>query len=124
MIVIYILIVQSLSPRLSAQTAFKAVKRRCPFILEASLFHSFAVLYLKLRFRKFVLGFGSARSLSSGLENVRQRRCQESFHKITGRKYFCISQEIILFIINFSFCFDTSKNIVKVMFRVVYENAN
>ena len=27
---IYILIVQSLSPRLSAQTAFKAVKRRCP----------------------------------------------------------------------------------------------
>ena len=30
----------------------------------------------------------------------------------------------ILFIINFPFCFDTSKNIVKVMFPVVYENAN
>ena len=62
-----------------------------------------------------------------GLENVRQRRqrrCQEIFHKITGRKYFCISQEIILFIINFPFCFDTSKNIVKVMFPVVYENEN
>ena len=54
-----------------------------------------------------------------GLENVRQRRqrrCQKMFHKIIRRKYFCISQEIILFIINFLYCFDTSKDIVKLMF--------
>ena len=58
----------------------------------------------------------------AGLGNVRQRRqrrCQEIFHKITRRKYFCISQEIILFIINFPFCFDTSKNTVKVTFPVI-----
>ena len=50
--------------------------------------------------------------------------CQEIFHKITCRKYFCISQEIILFIIIFPFCFDALKDIVKVMFPVVYENVN
>ena len=57
-------------------------------------------------------------------ENARQRRCQEIFHKITRREHFCISHEIILFIINFLFCFNTLKDIVKVMLLVVYENAN
>ena len=55
-----------------------------------------------------------------GLENIRQRRSQEIFHKITRRKYCCISQEIVLFIINFRFSFDTLKDIVKVMFPVIY----
>ena len=45
----------------------------------------------------------------------RARKCQEIF---------CISQEIILFIINFLFYFKTLENIVKVMFPVVYKNAN
>ena len=49
---------------------------------------------------------------------------QDIFHKITCRKYFCILQEIILFIIIFPFCFDALKNIVNVMFPVVYENVN
>ena len=56
------------------------------------------------------------RNILPGLENVRQRRCQKMFHKIIRRKYFCVSQEIILFIINFLYCFDTSKDIVKLMF--------
>ena len=59
---------------------------------------------------------------------ARAGKCPYKFRKYfcsnKFRKYFCISQEIILFIINFPFCFDTSKNIVKVMFPVVYENAN
>ena len=47
----------------------------------------------------------------SGLENVRQ----EFFYKITRRKYFCILGEIVLFLMNFLVCFDTLKNIAKVI---------
>ncbi len=51
--------------------------------------------------KKITVNFGNQTNIKpeshAGLENVRQRRqrrCQEIFHKITRRKFFCISQEI------------------------------